>query len=80
MKCSDRMCGADDCERCHPENFDGTVYLHDRIQCPDCGGQGWYMDGPTEDPERCPCSRCSGTGEVIPPAPDLPEPPERDDF
>lgn len=21
LSCSDRMCGADDCELCHPENF-----------------------------------------------------------
>lgn len=24
--CSDRMCGADDCERCHPENFRDGEY------------------------------------------------------
>ncbi len=78
------MCGADDCARCHPENFDGTVYLHDRIQCPDCDGKGFdYMRTHArddQDPEPVQCQRCSGTGEIIPPAPDLPEPPERDDF
>lgn len=24
--CPDRMCGADDCPRCHPENFKDGVY------------------------------------------------------
>ena len=35
IKCSDRMCGADDCPKCHPENFRNGVYLTDeneRIQ------------------------------------------------
>jgi hypothetical protein len=27
--CSDRMCGALDCPRCHPENFKGGVYWED---------------------------------------------------
>ena len=27
--CSDRMCGAHDCYRCHPENFQNGRYLDD---------------------------------------------------
>ena len=26
-QCSDRMCGADDCPNCHPENFRGGEYI-----------------------------------------------------
>lgn len=29
IRCSDRMCGADDCQNCHPENFQGGVYVGD---------------------------------------------------
>jgi hypothetical protein len=31
IRCSDRMCGADDCPNCHPENFSpaGRYYLDD---------------------------------------------------
>ena len=29
IQCPDRMCGADDCPRCRPENFRGGVYLGD---------------------------------------------------
>jgi hypothetical protein len=28
-QCSDRMCGADDCPNCRPENFLGGVYFRD---------------------------------------------------
>jgi len=28
-KCSDRMCGAEDCPNCHPENFQGGIYYED---------------------------------------------------
>ncbi len=28
-KCPDRMCGADDCPNCHPENFRGGAYIED---------------------------------------------------
>ena len=27
--CSDGFCGATDCPRCHPENFEGGVYVGD---------------------------------------------------
>lgn len=27
MRCRDRMCGADDCPNCHPENFRGGVFI-----------------------------------------------------
>ncbi len=29
IQCSDRMCGADDCPNCRPENFRGGVYVGD---------------------------------------------------
>lgn len=29
IRCSDRMCGADDCPNCHPENFRNGVYIED---------------------------------------------------
>ena len=29
IQCPDRMCGADDCPRCRPENFRGGVYIED---------------------------------------------------
>lgn len=29
IRCSDRMCGADDCETCFPLNFLGGVYIGD---------------------------------------------------
>ena len=29
IRCSDRMCGAEDCPTCHPENFRGGVYFED---------------------------------------------------
>jgi DnaJ-class molecular chaperone len=32
--------------------------------CPNCGGQGWYMNGPTEDPYQQECDLCYGTGSV----------------
>jgi len=28
-KCSDRMCGAEDCPRCHPGNFVNGVFVDD---------------------------------------------------
>jgi len=32
--------------------------------CEQCHGQGWYMDGPTEDPQQRQCEACYGTGSV----------------
>ena len=32
--------------------------------CEQCHGQGWYMDGPTEDPQQRQCEACCGTGSV----------------
>lgn len=29
IQCADRMCGADDCPRCRPENFVAGVYFED---------------------------------------------------
>ena len=29
VQCTDRMCGADDCPNCRPENFQGEVYFED---------------------------------------------------
>ena len=29
IRCSDRMCGADDCPNCHPSHFRGGVYIDD---------------------------------------------------
>jgi hypothetical protein len=29
IQCSDRMCGAEDCSNCRPENFRGGVYVDD---------------------------------------------------
>jgi hypothetical protein len=29
ISCSDRMCGADDCQLCRPENFRGGAYIQD---------------------------------------------------
>lgn len=29
QSCSDRMCGAEDCPKCHPENFCEGVYFDD---------------------------------------------------
>lgn len=29
IQCSDRMCGADDCQNCRPGNFSGGVYVGD---------------------------------------------------
>lgn len=31
-RCLDRMCGAEDCERCHPGNFVDGVYIDDTEQ------------------------------------------------
>jgi hypothetical protein len=28
-KCLDRMCGAEDCPRCRPENFIGGIFVDD---------------------------------------------------
>jgi hypothetical protein len=35
MRCSDRMCGADDCPNCHPENKP----TNDSFYCRECGDQ-----------------------------------------
>jgi hypothetical protein len=32
--------------------------------CEQCHGQGWYMDGPTDDPQQRQCEACYGTGIV----------------
>ena len=32
--------------------------------CEQCGGQGWYMDGPPEDPQQRQCENCYGTGRT----------------
>ena len=40
--------------------------------CPNCGGQGWYMNGPTEDPYQQECDLCYGTGSVERIAPTVP--------
>lgn len=32
--------------------------------CKDCGGQGWYIDGPTEDPQQVQCRACNGSGRI----------------
>lgn len=37
-RCKDRMCGADDCPACHPENFQGGRYIEPI--CDTCGGSG----------------------------------------
>jgi hypothetical protein len=29
IRCSDRMCGADDCPNCHPENFNDGVLVQE---------------------------------------------------
>jgi hypothetical protein len=29
IQCRDRLCGADDCPACHPENFRGGVFVDD---------------------------------------------------
>jgi hypothetical protein len=29
IPCRDRLCGADDCPNCHPENFRGGRYVDD---------------------------------------------------
>ena len=38
--CRDRMCGADDCPNCRPENFMGARYLDDNEA------------GPEDDPDE----------------------------
>ncbi len=30
--CPDRMCGADDCYMCHPENFRGGTFIDDMLE------------------------------------------------
>lgn len=29
INCSDRMCGAEDCKICHPENFQDVEHIRD---------------------------------------------------
>ncbi len=68
------MCGADDCERCHPENAwpkpndEGEQIHHPdfKVDCHICGGQGWYFDGPTDSPQQRQCESCNGAGSIIP--------------
>jgi len=43
--CRDRMCGADDCPNCHPENFMGVTYVFDDNEA------GPEDDDDEEDPE-----------------------------
>jgi hypothetical protein len=31
-KCPDRMCGAEDCPRCHPGNFVDGVFIDDIVE------------------------------------------------
>ena len=33
--------------------------------CDTCNGQGWYMDGPTDDPQQRQCDACQGTGKKL---------------
>lgn len=33
--------------------------------CESCGGQGWYADGPTDNPQQVQCKDCNGTGKKL---------------
>lgn len=57
-RCPDRMCGAPDCERCHPGAYD-------LIACHWCLGlfPAWRIDEHEDEcPERASCDECV-TGE-----------------
>ncbi len=77
MKCSDRMCGADDCERCHPENAWPSPYNREdneepihhpdfKVDCHACGGHGWFWNLSIEEPKQIQCESCNGTGSITP--------------
>lgn len=34
-------------------------------ECDNCGGNGEYMDGPTDSPQQVQCSFCYATGEIV---------------
>lgn len=44
--------------------------------CRQCGGDGWYVDGPTEHPQQRQCDACQGDGKIGPD--EEPEVPVRD--
>ncbi len=78
MKCSDRMCGADDCPNCHPENvrpknYDDGEQIHHpdfKVDCHVCGGHGWFWNLSIEEPKQIQCESCNGTGSIMPPEAD----------
>lgn len=41
----------------------GVVAMEDFVTCPECGGQGWYVEG-YDPPSQEPCPECGSMGKV----------------
>jgi hypothetical protein len=62
--CSDGMCGADDCYRCHPERF---VNNNDIVTCKTCGWKGScedMLEAPHPFQDGCLCYGCPECKEI----------------